>query len=245
MKYCLTLEQIDCWREQHYLFINDYFNVDQKRALLDWVDDLVSLPEDPNKWMHTYEFDTISQPRLSSIEYFLDKHNRLNQMAQGAKLTAVLTTLMDEKVTLFSENIQFWYPGNSGTPPKQHAFELNTVGPSHHIIIMIGLDSGYIHLPADYKYQQKILAQADGHINPKITNKIKWVPQEYYTGDLIFLDSYLPYFIPPNDSELTRRALFLTYNKVADGGSMRHAYYQNKRQQLNTNDIQQTENSYA
>lgn len=245
MKYSLTLEQIDSWRERHYLPIDDYFNVEEKRALLEWMDELIALPEEPKKWMHTYEFSTVHPPRLSSIEHFLDKHNRFNQMAQGAKLNTLLSALMGETVTLFQENVQFWNPGNKGTRPKQDAFELNSVGPSHHITLMLGLDKGVLYLPSDFKYQKKILAQKDGQLTPKLLNKIRWTPFEYYTGDLLLLDSYLPYFIPPNDSELIRRALFISYNKKSDGGSKREAFYQKKRLNQQSNSVKLKENTYA
>ena len=245
MKYSLTLEQIDSWRDLHYLLVDDYFNVEEKRALLEWTDELIVLPEEPNKWMHTYEFNSINPPRLSSIEHFLEKHNRFNQMAQCAKLNTLLSTLMEETVTLFQENVQFWNPGHKGVPPRQDAFELNTVGPSHHITMMVGLDKGVIHLPYKFKYQQKLLAQRDGQLTAKLANKTKWTPLEYYTGDLLLLDSYLPYYIPPNDSELTRRAIFISYNKKSDGGSKRDAFYQKKRLNQAPNPTKPEEKTYA
>lgn len=245
MKYSLTLEQIDTWRELHCLLINDYFNVDEKRALLEWTDELISLPEEPNRWIHTYEFDTINQPKISSIEYFFEKHYQFSHMAQCSKIMTLLSTLMEENVTLFREYVQFWYPGNKGTPPRQDAFELNTVGPSHHITILVALDKGVIHLPNDFKYQQKILTQQDGQLSAKLANKIKWSPLEYYTGDMFLLDSYLPYFIPPNDSAHTRRALFISYNKLSDGGSKRDAFYQNKSRTQKVGTHKQQQNTYA
>jgi hypothetical protein len=58
------------------------------------------------------------------------------------------------------------------------------------------------------------------------------MPIECKTGDVILFDSYLPHYSEPNRSNTPRRALFVTYNKLAEGGSMRTEYYQDKREKF-------------
>lgn len=245
MKYSLTLEQIDFWERHHYLTLNDFFDVSQKRDLLEWADEIASLPENPVKWMQTYEFDGFHVPKLSLIEHFLEEHNAINALVQGARTNVLLSTLMEEKVTIFNENLRIWYPNSKGLPAHQAASDLNTVGPSHHIVMMIALDKGILHLPRHFKYHQKVATHKEGSLSQRQAAKLSWDTIECYTGDMILIDSYLPYAIPQNESDLIRRAFIFSYNKVSDGGSKRDAYYEAKFDKIPKEKPNKDKKSYA
>lgn len=245
MKYSLALEQIDFWQNHHYLSLTDFFDVSQKRKLLDWIDEVIALPENPKKWMHTFEFTGLHHPRITLIEHFLEENNSMNELARGARTTSLIDCLMGEKTCLFQENIQFFYPGSKGRLPRQDALDFNVVGPTHHISFLVALDKTTLLMPEGFKYQQKLLTTYDSALPPKTLNKIHWQPIELFTGDVVLIDSYLPYTLPPNLSDLPMRILQMSYNKISDGAKKRDAFFNYKSKLREHESKKQTEKTYA
>lgn len=61
-----------------------------------------------------------------------------------------------------------------------------------------------------------------------MTGTLPWSPIPTQPGDLLAFDSYLPHRSGPNNTSRPRRALYLTYNKAAEG-NVRDDYYREKR----------------
>jgi ectoine hydroxylase-related dioxygenase (phytanoyl-CoA dioxygenase family) len=56
----------------------------------------------------------------------------------------------------------------------------------------------------------------------------QWEPIETASGDLVLFDSYVPHRSAPNLSNVSRRALYATYNKASEG-DFRQRYFSQKR----------------
>ena len=57
---------------------------------------------------------------------------------------------------------------------------------------------------------------------------MQWTPLTVKAGDVVCFDSYIPHRSKANLGTTSRRALFLTYNRKADG-DVRLKYYADKR----------------
>ena len=69
---------------------------------------------------------------------------------------------------------------------------------------------------------------SDGSIQTDIEAKLNWISVDGEAGDMIFFDSYVPHRSDINNSDFTRRNLYLTYNPISLG-SFRERYYEEKR----------------
>jgi hypothetical protein len=68
-----------------------------------------------------------------------------------------------------------------------------------------------------------------GDIHPEVEARLPWRPLELEAGDVVFFDSYLPHRSQRNASLRPRRALYVTYNRLAEG-ERRDDYFAHKRQ---------------
>ena len=91
------------------------------------------------------------------------------------------------------------------------------------------LDNGGFHVASNMPATE-ILPQADdGMVHEDLVEKIDWQIVPADVGDVVLFDSYLPHMSPTNNSQRSRRCIFLTYN-LAEEGDRRQEYYDFKMQ---------------
>lgn len=235
MYYQLSEEQKNHWAVHGYIILPDFFSTHIKDRLSNWCNELTSWPETPGKWMKYFETNQRAERQLCRVENFIDYHPQMDEVARGERTTQLVSDLMGEPAVIFKEKINYKFPNGGGFKPHQDAPAFISFNQKFHITMMVAIDgctleNGCLQVVAGGANKPEILPQEkDGSINSAIAAKLQWTPIECKTGDVILFDSYLPHYSEPNRSQGSRRAIFITYNKVSEGGSMRNAYYADKR----------------
>lgn len=235
MHYQLTDQQKSFWKKHGFIVINDFFNGDVRNNIANWCDEMTAWPETPGKWMKYFEKNINNERQLCRIENFLDYHKEMNEIARGDRIIKLVSDLMNEEAAIFKEKINYKFPNGGGFKPHQDAPAFVSFKQKYHITLMVAIDdctiqNGCLQVVTGGANQPTILAQEkDGSISQNICQNFSWMPIECKRGDVILFDSYLPHYSEPNRSNKPRRALFVTYNKLSEGGSKRTEYYQDKR----------------
>lgn len=238
MNYELSNEQIQHWKKHGFIFLSDFFPSSIRDQLGQWCDELTSWPETPGKWMKYFEINQQAQRQLCRVENFIDYHPQMNEVARGARTVELVSELMGEPAVIFKEKINYKFPNGGGFKPHQDAPAFISFNQKFHITIMVAIDActlenGCLQVVTGGANKPEILPQEkDGSISSAYANQVSWTPIECKPGDVILFDSYLPHYSEPNRSKGSRRAIFITYNKLSEGGSMRTAYFQDKREKF-------------
>lgn len=234
INYRLNAEQKKHWKQHGFLKITDLFTQDEKVAIELWVDEIYNWPETPGKWMKYFE--TRNHKRMvCRVENFLDYHSGMKELLSGKRTIGILSELMSEDAVLFKEKINYKLAGGNGFPPHQDAPAFLSFDQFYHITMMVAIDqsviaNGCLQVVKGGTNNTKFMLQnKDGSINNELVKTLQWTPIECEVGDLLLFDSYLPHYSEPNNSDHSRRALFVTYNRASDGGSKRTQYYLDKR----------------
>ncbi len=236
--YPLSSQQKKFWDEHGYLKLTDFFTPEEKELLPNWCKELEDLPEAPGKWMKYFEQNTTDQRQLCRIENILDYHSVVNDIARGSRTIKLLSSLMGEQAAIFKEKINFKLPGGNGFTPHQDAPAFVSFNQKYHITMMVviddaTLDNGCLQLAECNKRTTEIYPQkSDGSLSDEVVDTITWKPAHCKTGDILLFDSYLPHYSEVNHSSKSRRAFFITFNKMSEGGSMREAYFKDKREKF-------------
>mgnify|MGYP000439000778 CR=1 FL=1 len=172
------------------------------------------------------------------------------------KLKGYIEQLTGTQFTLFKDKCNAKNPGGGAFEPHQDVIAYDQFKPQYHVTAAIFLDdatleNGCLNFPADYLQDltgldsesrdtpvgpRPILASYDGgpdngNIQREISDKINWSPIIARRGDVVLFDSYVPHYSEKNESHKTRRAMFFTFNVLADGDHYQ-AYYAMKRNEF-------------
>lgn len=229
----LDVEQLAFWRTHRYLKIDNHLDAGACAALSAWVDDLRERPETAGKWMKYFERAANGKRQLCRVENFIQYHAGFEHLIAGPRTLAMVSALFGEPAALFKEKINYKLPGGGGFAPHQDAPAFTSFGQSLHITLMISVDAttaanGCLEVAPHPGGRTTLPLAADLTIDPDVTDVLPWSPIATRPGDLLFFDSYLPHRSGPNRTGNPRRALYLTYNKAAEG-SVRDDYYREKR----------------
>ena len=235
----LSSEQHDFWQQNRFLILNNF--IEDNATLISWVDDVLTWPDTPGKWMKYYETNQVGQSQLCRIENLLDYHQGINELARGEKTIALLSQLMGEPACLFKEKINVKLPGGNGFTPHQDAPAFISFKQTYHITMMVAIDeatieNGCLRIATNYQEGKHTLPQKqDGSISDEWVAQFEWQPLLTKPGDVVLFDSYIPHFSEANHSHQSRRAFFITYNKLSEGGSKRDQYFADKRKHFPQN----------
>jgi phosphonate degradation associated HDIG domain protein len=229
----LREEQLEFWRTHGYLKIEGHLDTFECAALSAWVEDLRARPETPGKWMKYFERAANGDRQLCRVENFIQYHEGFDRLITGPRTLAMVSALFGEGAVLFKEKINYKLPGGAGFAPHQDAPAFTSFAQSLHITLMISVDAttpdnGCLEVAPHPGGRTTLPLAADLTIDPDTTGSLAWFPITTAPGDLLFFDSYLPHRSASNRTGAPRRALYLTYNKAAEG-NVRDAYYREKR----------------
>jgi ectoine hydroxylase-related dioxygenase (phytanoyl-CoA dioxygenase family) len=141
----------------------------------------------------------------------------------------VASQLIGEPAVLYKEKINYKMPGGAGYAAHQDAPAYRFV--ARHVSCMVAVDdatagngclevaSGCHHdlLPVDDK----------GCVRADVEATFDWQPVEVRAGQTLWFHSLTPHRSRANTSSVPRRALYPTYNALAEG-DLRDAYYRQK-----------------
>ncbi|MCE0722860.1 MULTISPECIES: phytanoyl-CoA dioxygenase family protein [Legionella] len=238
MNYQLSEAQQSFWQKQGFVLLQDFLLITLKHHLQTWCDELTSWPETPGKWMKYFEKNAQGGRQLCRVENFIDYHKGMYEVANGSRTLNLVSSLMGEQASIFKEKINYKFPGGGGFKPHQDAPAFISFNQRFHITMMVAIDdctleNGCLHVVKGGANKPVILPQeADGSIKTEIAETFQWTPIECKTGDVILFDSYLPHYSEANRSNKPRRAIFITFSRLSEGGAKREAYYQDKREKF-------------
>ena len=229
----LSSDQLASWAAHGLLKIEGHLDAAQCAELASWVDDLGRRPETAGKWMKYFERGSNGARQLCRVENFIQYHDGFDRLINGRETLAMVSALFGEPAALFKEKINYKLPGGAGFAPHQDAPAFTSFNQSLHITLMISVDAttvanGCLEVAPHPGGHSALPMAADLTIDPKTTAELAWTPITTRPGDLLFFDSYLPHRSGPNGTSNPRRALYLTYNKAAEG-NVRENYYREKR----------------
>ncbi len=148
-------------------------------------------------------------------------------------LPMIAGALLDDRAILYKEKINYKLAGGAGFAPHQDAAAYRDV--SHHITCLVAVDAmtaanGCLEF-APGNAQGMLSLDDAGCITPRIAASLTWTPVYVPAGGVLFFSSYTPHRSGPNQTAVSRRAMYLTYNAASEG-DLRAAYYQHREQQL-------------
>ena len=230
MSSFLTRQQIESWRANGYLKLDDFLSEEESQTCASWVNEIQQWPDRSDKWMHHYE-ETPEGIRHARTENVVPYHAGLRAFLEEGVVMDAVSSLFGEQAVLYKEKINYKYPGGGGYAPHQDAVAYHRV--SRHITCLIPTapvtkENGCLYF-SPYPYNDRLLPtdQKDCIAESSATD-MEWLPLELGTRDVLFFHSYAPHKSGPNTSSEARRILYVTYNALSEG-NLREMYYQKKR----------------
>ncbi len=201
---------------------------DDVGAVQKWVGEVAAWPQDGGEWLHHREL-TDTGPQLCRTENFVPFHADLRAMLTTGTMLATASALLGEPAVLYKEKINYKLPGGAGYAPHQDAPAYRFV--ATHVSCMVAVDDALVDngcLEVVSGYHQDLLPVDEvGCIRPDVVATLTWVPVEVKAGETLWFHSRTPHRSGPNLGPTPRRALYPTYNALAEG-DLRTAYYEQK-----------------
>lgn len=172
------------------------------------------------------------------------------------KIQTLIEQLTQQKFVLFKDKCNAKNPGGGAFAPHQDVIAYDQFKPTYHITAAIFLDdatieNGCLFFPENYLEDLKDLnttrvstlngnlpildsdkgGRTHGNICQAISDQIRWTPVTAKKGDVVLFDSYAPHYSEKNNSNMTRRAMFFTFNAESDG-DFYQAYYDMKHREF-------------
>eukprot|EP00126_Sphaerothecum_destruens_P012987 Sdes_comp22224_c0_seq1m20722 len=99
----LTQEQVDQYRRDGCLVLEDLLTAEEKKNIVTWCDEIQNWPETAGKWFQYFEVID-GKKTLCRTENFFHYHEGIKKMIQ-TKLSAAISDCYGEDACLFKEKI--------------------------------------------------------------------------------------------------------------------------------------------
>jgi hypothetical protein len=196
-----------------------------------WVDEVAAW-DDAGPWLHHRELADRG-PQLCRTENFTPFHDGLRRLLTGGPMLEAATALLGEPAVLYKEKINYKLPGGAGYAPHQDAPAYRFV--ETHVSCMVAVDDARVAngcLEVVSGHHHELLPTDDaGCIRADVVAGLTWEAVEVQAGETLWFHSRTPHRSGPNLGPTPRRALYPTYNALAEG-DLRAAYYEQKRVEL-------------
>ncbi len=205
---------------------------DDVAAVQRWVSEVAAWPQDDGEWLHHLEL-TDTGPQLCRTENFVPFHADLRALLTTGPMLETASALLGEPAVLYKEKINYKLSGGAGYSPHQDAPAYRFV--ATHVSCMVAVDDALVDngcLEVVSGHHQDLLPVDEvGCIRSEVVASLTWVPVEVKAGETLWFHSRTPHRSGPNLGPTPRRALYPTYNALAEG-DLRAAYYKQKRGEL-------------
>lgn len=237
----LTAEQIEQYQRDGFLVVRAgqvFRSEEERQQFIAWSIEVCQWPEIRGKWMQYFEKSLIDGHRmLNRVEKFLDFHPELQQLfcsRQGRIQQLIREALGDgQEVVLFKEKINYKLAGGDGFKPHQDAQAgWDRYGHTIHFNLLIAIDAasqdnGCLELVPG-RHREGLLGPMWQELPAELVAQLSFVPVPIEPGDMVIFDSFVPHRSGANLTALPRRAMYITYNYLAEG-DFRHTYFADKR----------------
>jgi hypothetical protein len=223
-----TADDVEHFRQQGWVRTRpDHDPADVQR----WVDEVAAW-DDAGPWLHHRE-RTEHGPQLCRTENFTPFHDGLRRLLTEGPMLEVAAALLGEPAVLYKEKINYKLPGGAGYAPHQDAPAYRFV--ETHVSCMVAVDDARVAngcLEVVSGHHHELLPTDDaGCIRADVVAGLTWEAVEVQAGETLWFHSRTPHRSGPNLGPTPRRALYPTYNALAEG-DLRAAYYEQKRVEL-------------
>jgi hypothetical protein len=204
---------------------------DDVDAVVAWVDEVSSWP-DEGPWLHHRELTDVG-PQLCRTENFVPFHEGLATLLTTGPMLQTASALLGEPAVLYKEKINYKLPGGAGYAPHQDAPAYRFV--ETHVSCMVAVDDALVGngcLEVVSRAHGAVLPTDEiGCVRADVVATMTWDPVEVRAGETLWFHSRTPHRSGPNLGSAPRRALYPTYNALAEG-DLRAAYYEQKAAEL-------------
>ena len=229
----LNDDQIKKFKADGFVLVPGLFNSSEIKKILEYTEELQNSPAISGKEWKYFEKSEIEENKkvLARIENFCKSHKGFHELCTKSRIMECVNDCLGEEGVLFKDKINFKMPGGSGFSPHQDSQAGWDDYAKFYLTAMVSVDESTV--------QNGCLEFAPGHNKSGLIGKLwkplsdedmknmKFIPIETKPGDAVFFDCYAPHRSEPNLTSKSRRILYLTYNKLADG-NFREKYYNDK-----------------
>lgn len=193
-----------------------------------WVDEVAAWPDGAGDWLHYREM-TDDGPALCRSENFTPFHDGLRALLTTGPMLDVASALLGEPAVLYKEKVNYKLPGGAGYAPHQDAPAYPFI--ASHVSCMVAVDdattdNGCLEVVSG-AHAEVLPTDAGGCVAPDVVARLDWQPAPVRSGQTLWFHSRTPHRSGPNRSPHARRALYPTYNALAEG-DLRDEYYREK-----------------
>ncbi|MEO0492212.1 MAG: phytanoyl-CoA dioxygenase family protein [Actinomycetota bacterium] len=221
------------WTDQGWLALRTAFD-DHEMAAIDAATREVEAWGTDRGLAH-YE-QTPAGPAIARSEDFEPHQAHLRSLLRSSLITETVDALFGEPGVLFKEKINYKHAGGGGFAPHQDITAYPQI--QRCISVMVPLDAADTTNGCLWFTTQNpgvVIENERGSIPQAWCDQQEWTPLEVEPGDVVFFDGLAPHRSDTNDSERSRRAMYLTYNPLSEG-DLRSPYYADKRRRLEAAD---------
>ncbi len=218
-----------------FLLLKNVFSKTQVNTILSEVDKLYSLPEVKSSYMKYFEKNKESKT-LARIENFLKEPQlqRLNNFVD-IEVTPILEEVLEERVILFKDKINWKLPGGGAFDPHQDFEAWEDFPPRKFITCAVFVDectreNGCLEMVAG-QHTKGILKNTNGRLDQNLVESFEWQSILCGNRDLVIFDSFVPHRSDINLTDNPRRVFYFTYNLLSDGDYY-NAYFDKKRSEF-------------
>jgi len=193
-----------------------------------WADDVAGWPDRGGDWLHYREL-TDAGPALCRTENFVPYHPGLRALLTTGPMLTTASALLGQPAVLYKEKINYKLPGGAGYSPHQDAPAYPFV--ERHVSCLVAIDAASVDngcLEVVSSSHAALLPMDEvGCIRADVVATLSWTPVPVEAGQTLWFHSRTPHRSGPNQSGQPRRALYPTYNALAEG-DLRDDYYRQK-----------------
>jgi ectoine hydroxylase-related dioxygenase (phytanoyl-CoA dioxygenase family) len=230
----LSVEQRHFYHEQGYLTLRDFFPLPLLAEAADEADALLRRHDLIAVENLRCRFQTNVHTGACTFETFdpiIDLSPLCARIAADSRLLAVLATLYGEEACLLKDKLIYKPPGVKGYGLHQDWIAW-TAFPRSFLTVLVPFDradadNGCTEVFPGY-HKNGSLSQEDGNYHELPLDRIdetRGVNLELEPGDVAIFGGFTPHRSAPNRSGRWRRQLYLSYNKLSDGGPQRDKHY--------------------
>jgi ectoine hydroxylase-related dioxygenase (phytanoyl-CoA dioxygenase family) len=231
----LTDQQRNFYHEQGFLVLRDFFPADLMADASAEADsllrrhDLIAVENLRCRWQPNV---TTGACEFETFDPVIDLGPICCRIAHDERLLATLSDLYGELACLFKDKLIFKPPGVKG-----YGLHQDWIGwpgfPRSFLTVLVpfdraDVDNGCTEVFPGY-HKNGTLSPEDGNYHELSTDLIdeaRGVNLELDPGDIAIFGGFTPHRSAPNRSERWRRQLYLSYNKLSDGGRQRERHYE-------------------
>jgi ectoine hydroxylase-related dioxygenase (phytanoyl-CoA dioxygenase family) len=226
-----------------FLIARGFFGPDRVAALaadaeaLRQRTDLIDLNNTRCRWQN----DAVTgECRFDCFDPVIDLSEACAGVARDPALLALIADAYGEPACLFKDKLIFKSPGTQGYKLHQDYIAWPSF-PTSFLTAIVAIDradaqSGATEVYTGY-HRQGVMSHADGkyHQLPDDTvDPARGVVLDLAPGDVAIFSGFTPHRSASNASMHWRRLLYLSYNRLSDGGERRDAHYDEFRGWLQT-----------